>query len=167
MTPANPTVAKGLTEQFTATGTYTDGSTAEPHSQVTWASATTSVATINTPAAGLATDAGHGHDRDHRHPGRRHQPERHADGHRRRVDVDRGGAGEPVRAKGLTEQFTATGTYTDGSTADLTTQVTWASGTTSVATISTRRQPGLAHAWPPARPQSPPPSAGSPARATP
>ena len=27
MTPANPTVAKGLTEQFTATGTYTDGST--------------------------------------------------------------------------------------------------------------------------------------------
>ena len=27
MTPANPSVAKGLTEQFTATGTYTDGST--------------------------------------------------------------------------------------------------------------------------------------------
>ena len=31
MTPANPSVAKGLTQQFTATGTYTDSSHAEPH----------------------------------------------------------------------------------------------------------------------------------------
>ena len=38
MTPANPTVAKGLTEQFTATGTYSDGTTADLTSQVTWAS---------------------------------------------------------------------------------------------------------------------------------
>ena len=27
VTPANPSIAKGLTEQFTATGTYTDDST--------------------------------------------------------------------------------------------------------------------------------------------
>ena len=48
-------------------------------------------------------------------------------------------------AKGLTEQFTATGTYTDGSTANLTTQVTWVSATTSVATISnTTGSQGLA-----------------------
>ncbi len=52
LTPANPSVAKGLTQQFTATGTYTDGSTANLTGSVTWASATTSVATIN--STGLA-----------------------------------------------------------------------------------------------------------------
>ncbi len=52
LSPTNPTVAKGLTEQFTATGTYTDGSTANLTTQVTWASATPSVATIS--STGLA-----------------------------------------------------------------------------------------------------------------
>jgi hypothetical protein len=53
VTPANPTVAAGLTQQFTATGTYSDNSTHDLTGQVTWASATTSVATID--AAGKAT----------------------------------------------------------------------------------------------------------------
>lgn len=53
VTPANPSVAKGLTQQFTATGTYSDNSTQDLTSQVTWASATPTVATIT--AAGLAT----------------------------------------------------------------------------------------------------------------
>ena len=53
VTPANPSVAKGKTEPFTATGTFSDNSTQDLTSQVTWASATTSVATIT--AAGLAT----------------------------------------------------------------------------------------------------------------
>ena len=53
VTPANPSVPKGLTQQFTATGTFSDNSTQNLTSQVTWASATTSVATIT--AAGLAT----------------------------------------------------------------------------------------------------------------
>jgi hypothetical protein len=37
---------------------------------------------------------------------------------------------------GSTQQFTATGTYSDGSTADITSKVTWTSDTTSAATIS-------------------------------
>ena len=45
----------------------------------------------------------------------------------------------PTIAKGTTQQFTATGTYSDSSTQDLTSQVTWASATTSVATITSRR----------------------------
>ena len=53
VTPASPSITKGLTQQFTATGTYTDSSTANLTSQVTWASATPAVATIS--AAGLAT----------------------------------------------------------------------------------------------------------------
>jgi uncharacterized protein YjdB len=52
VTPANPTVGKGLTQQFTATGTYSDNSTPNLTAQVTWASATPSVAI---GATGLAT----------------------------------------------------------------------------------------------------------------
>jgi uncharacterized protein YjdB len=37
---------------------------------------------------------------------------------------------------GTTQQFTATGHYTDNSTQDLTTQVTWASSDEAVATVS-------------------------------
>ena len=53
VTPANPSIAQGGTQQFTATGTYSDSSLQNLTSQVTWTSSTTSVATIT--AAGLAT----------------------------------------------------------------------------------------------------------------
>ena len=53
VTPTNPTVTAGGTQQFTATGTYSDSSTANITTQVTWSSSKTSVATINT--SGLAT----------------------------------------------------------------------------------------------------------------
>ena len=57
VTPASPdnsaNLAIGATQQFTATGTYSDGSTADISSQVTWNSDTTSVATID--SNGLAT----------------------------------------------------------------------------------------------------------------
>jgi trimeric autotransporter adhesin len=37
---------------------------------------------------------------------------------------------------GLSQQYTATGTYSNGSTADITSQVTWKSSSTTIATIS-------------------------------
>ena len=58
-----------MTQQFTATGTYSDNSTQNLTSQVTWASATTSVATIT--AAGLATAVATGTSDDQRHARRR------------------------------------------------------------------------------------------------
>lgn len=51
--PTNTTVTTGLTSQFTATGTFQDGTTQDLTTLVTWTSSTTTVATINT--AGLAT----------------------------------------------------------------------------------------------------------------
>ena len=117
VTPANPSVAKGLTEQFTATATYTDGSTANLTTSVTWASSNTAIATIST--AGLASTLATGSST---------------------ITATLGSVSgtttltvtpavltsiavtpaNPSVAKGLTEQFTATGTYTDGSTANLT-----------------------------------------------
>ncbi len=53
VTPANPSVATGATQQFTATGTYSDNSTKDITSQASWTSAAPTTATINT--AGLVT----------------------------------------------------------------------------------------------------------------
>ena len=134
VTPANPSIAKGLTEQFTATGTYSDSSTQNLTSQVTWASGTTATATIGT--GGLATGAGVGTST---------------------ISATSGSVvgstvltvtaaplqsiavtpANPSIAKGLTQQFTATGTYSDSSTKNVTASVTWASGTTATATIAT------------------------------
>ncbi len=136
--PVNPSVVKGLTEQFTAMGTYTDGTTANLTNQVSWASGTASVATISNSAGnqGLASTLAVG---------------------TTAITASLSGITSaidtltvtppalasitvapviPSVAKGLTEQFTAMGTYSDGTTANLTNQVTWASGTASVATIS-------------------------------
>ncbi len=53
VTAAAPTVAAGKIDQFTATGTYPDGSTSNITSSVTWSSSNTNVATIS--STGLAT----------------------------------------------------------------------------------------------------------------
>jgi len=133
LSPANPSVPKGETEQFTATGTYSDNSTQNLTSQVTWASATTSVATIT--VAGLATAGATGTSTISATLSRITGS----------TVLTVGAAvlqlialtpSSPSIAKGETEQFTATGTYSDNSTQDLTSLVTWASATTSVATIS-------------------------------
>ncbi len=58
VTPAQRSIAVGATQQFTATGFYSDGSTQNLTSSVTWSSNPTTVATINT--TGLATGAGQG-----------------------------------------------------------------------------------------------------------
>ena len=57
--PASPANLKvGSNQQFSATGTYSDGSTADITSKVTWASDTTSAATIS--SSGLATSVAPG-----------------------------------------------------------------------------------------------------------
>jgi plastocyanin len=51
--PANPTITAGSNDGFTAKGNFSDNSTQDLTSQVTWASANTAVATIN--SSGIAT----------------------------------------------------------------------------------------------------------------
>jgi uncharacterized protein YjdB len=53
ISPANPTIQAGGVQQFTATGTYSDGSTKNITPQVSWSSSNTGVATIDN--SGLAT----------------------------------------------------------------------------------------------------------------
>src|SRR5205085_1052544 len=58
ISPPNPTIALGATQQFVATGTYTNGSTQDLTSAASWGSSSTAVATI--AAGGLATGQGAG-----------------------------------------------------------------------------------------------------------
>jgi hypothetical protein len=137
--PSNATTALGIPQQFTATGTYTDGSTQNITSSVTWASANTSVATISNAAGskGLATTVSTGFTNiSATHP---------ASGvfastiftvtSAALVSISLTPA-HSSKALGLTQQFTATGTYTDATTQDISSSVTWSSSSTATATIS-------------------------------
>jgi uncharacterized protein YjdB len=53
ITPANPSMAAGISQQFAASGTYSDGTTRDITTQVTWSSSNISVATVN--SSGLVT----------------------------------------------------------------------------------------------------------------
>ena len=58
VSPVADSIAQGKTEQFTATGTYSDLSTENLTDSVTWASSDTATATVST--TGLATGVGTG-----------------------------------------------------------------------------------------------------------
>jgi uncharacterized protein YjdB len=133
VTPASGSLAKGLTLLHTATGTYTDGSTANITATVTWTSSTTSVATIN--ASGLATAVAMGTSTITATQGAINNSKTFTVTAPVLVSIAVTPATGSV-AKGLTLQYTATGTYTDGSTANLTATVTWTSSASSVATIN-------------------------------
>lgn len=144
ISPAAATILAGTTQQYTATGYYSNGSIS-PGLNVSWRSSASSVATINATgtatalavgatsitatALGVTSSSG-------------------------TLDVQQlvsisVSPVNPTVPLGGTQQFAATGTYKnpDGSTmvgmsGDLTNQVTWAAGSTSIATFSTST-PGL------------------------
>lgn len=137
VSPEEPSVPEGVPQQFTATGTFTDGSMADITTQVTWDSSDTGVATISnaTGSEGRASTAGLG---------------------TTTISATSGAIGDsttltvtdavlesinvtpPDRtlSLGLTQQYTAVGTFTDGSTQALTSAVLWESSDETVATIS-------------------------------
>src|SRR5207249_3005205 len=133
VTPATASVFAGKTQPFTATGTFSDGSTANLTGTATWQSSNTTVATVN--GAGLAAGLAAG-----------------------TVTITATQSGKsgtatltvaalvlqsitvtPATASisgGQSQQFIATGVFSDGSSADLTGTATWKSSNTRVATVS-------------------------------
>jgi hypothetical protein len=139
VSPATASVAVGATQQFTATATYSDGSTANVSSTAAWTVATTSVATIS--SAGLSTAVATG-----------------STAVTASLSGVSGSATLTVTktvtavavtpnpasiAMGATQQFTATATYSDGSTANVSSTAAWTAANADVATISSS---GLASA---------------------
>ena len=137
ISPANQTIAVGTTQQFTATGYYSNGSVM-PNITVSWSSSAVSVATIN-GTTGVATGVAVG---------------------TTTISATAGGLTATTIALnvnqltaititplnqtiaiGATEQYDAMGTFLNPggttTTSDITAQVTWTSGSTAVATFST------------------------------
>ena len=134
VTPATPSIGKGTTQQFTATGTYSDTSTADITNQVKWSSAISAVATIN--ASGLATGVATGTSNITASLGAISSPSDLLTVTAPTLQSIAVTPSSPSIVTGGTLQLTATGTYSDTSTANITSQVTWSSATSSVATIN-------------------------------
>ena len=139
VSPTAASVPNGETQQFSATGHYSDGSTSDLTDTVTWSSSSNSVATVSNTSGsqGLVTATGTG-----AATVTATDPSSLLDGTAVvtvlpavlvAVTVS-----PPVTSipNGDTLPFTATGHYSDGSTSDLTSTVTWSSSDTSVATVS-------------------------------
>jgi uncharacterized protein YjdB len=142
VTPANPSIAKGRTQAFVATGTYSDNSIQNLTTAVTWSSSVTNVATISNIAGseGLATSSNMGSTGTTTITAT--FPATTISGSTVltvtpavlvSLAID---PPNPSVALGRSQPFTATGTYSDASVADLTNVVTWSSSMTNVATIS-------------------------------
>ena len=133
VTPLSPSIlAIDGTQQFDAVGTYADGTTADISNQVTWNSDTTATATISSNGLASGVVAGTAN-----------------------ISATLDGVTSPNvlltveavtsiavapsspanLAVGGAQQFTATATFTDGTTEDITSQVTWASDNTAIAQI--------------------------------
>lgn len=137
ISPTDPVVPLGVTQAFTATGVFGDGSRQDLTAQVAWTSDAEGVATIS--AAGVATPVAQG---------------------TATIGASMSTGGGPVTAStsitvtsevltaivvdppsatvaaGTPAAFTATGIYSDASTQDLTALVAWSSSDPAVATIS-------------------------------
>jgi len=138
VTPPNPSIANGLTEQFTATGTFTDNTTQDLTAAVTWASSDSSIATVSNASGsnGLATAAGVGTTGITASLGQVVSPAATLTVTAATLVSIQLTPSSATIANGTTQAFTATGTYSDNSVQDLTASVTWASSAPSIATVS-------------------------------
>jgi hypothetical protein len=135
--PAATSVPIGAAVGLTAKGTFSDGTTRDVTSEVAWASNNDAIATVSNAAGNAGTVTGV------------------TAGDASITATSMGVLGKalvsvvaatlkaidvsPANASitaGLRSNYTATGTYSDGSKVDLTTQVTWSTANTTVATIS-------------------------------
>jgi uncharacterized protein YjdB len=132
VTPASVFLKVGETEQFTANGTTVNGDSKDVTSTAKWTSSSDSIATVS---AGLATAVTAGNA----------TLTASQDGIERTAGVIVNTLGlttisitprAPTVTSGSTVSLTATGTFEDNSTKNLTTQVGWTSSATSIATVN-------------------------------
>ena len=123
----------GGTQQVTATGTYTDGTTHDLTSSVTWASSPEGILNLNSTglATGKAVGAATISATSNSISGTNQLTVSSAA--LRSIAVAASKSNIPL---GTSQQVTATGTYTDGTTQDLTSSVTWTSSPAGILNLS-------------------------------
>jgi hypothetical protein len=134
LSPTNATIKQSTTQQYTATATFGNNSTGDATTQVTWTSSVPNIATIN--SAGLAT-AGTtlGQTTIQAKSGSVIATTRLTVSNKTITSISINPS-NTVMTSGSSQQFTATGTFSDGSTGDVTTSVSWSSSNTAVATVT-------------------------------
>jgi hypothetical protein len=133
--PANPSLMAGAQQQFTATGTFSDGSSQDMSSAVAWSSSAADVMTVDNQGHATA----------------------HSSAGTATISATDGSSGvtgsttatvtapvlqsiavtpaNPSVAAGAQQQFTATGTFSDGSSKDVTGAVSWSSSATDALAV--------------------------------
>jgi len=139
VSPTAVTIAQGTAAEFSAIATLADGSTQDITSSVTWVSTAPTIATVSNTlgSAGWATGLA---------PGAATIAASFpgvfaSDGLTvTNATLSSLAIATPATAQnialGTTQQYTVTGTFSDSSTQDLSTQVTWTSSDTGVAVIN-------------------------------
>jgi hypothetical protein len=145
VTPATASIANGTNQQFIATGTFSDTSTHDLTQSVTWYSSATSATISNTAGSnGRATAAAVGTTTITASSGTiTSNPAILTVTAATLVSLVITPA-NPILAFGAVKQLTATGTFSDNTTQNMTTSVIWGSSVPSVATISNTGSNGLA-----------------------
>ena len=138
ITPAITSLNVGATQQLTATGKYSDGSSKDLTSTVTWSSSSANLATVS--SGGLVTGMTSGNVTI--------TAANKAISSSLKLSIDAVVPPPPslssititpsITSLGIdaTQQLAATGKYSDGSSKDLTSTVTWSSSSNSLATVS-------------------------------
>lgn len=142
VTPTNPSLTVGATEQFTATGKLSNGTTRNLTSSATWTSSSAGIASVQSAgqhapglAVGLAAGSAMITATFERHSARTMVSVTSAT-----VSSIFVSPAATTLTVGGTEQFTASATYTNGTTQNVTASATWSSSNTGVATVESEGQ---------------------------
>ncbi|WP_229833426.1 Ig-like domain-containing protein, partial [Alishewanella longhuensis] len=133
ISPVNPSIAAGLSQQFTALGIYADGTSVDISNKVSWTSATTTVATVNALGLTQALQTGSSVIRASFVGKTASSLLTVTDAELISFSI------EPLDASiaaGLSQQFTATGVYSDGSIANISGNVVWQSSDPVIAVMA-------------------------------
>lgn len=142
VTPTNPSVVNTLTRQFNATGVYSDGTSADLTTVVQWSSDNVVVASMNasrTLSSGMATALSAGTSLIRAAFAEVQGSSTLTVTAATLVSIDVS-PGTASAFENETEQFTAMGTYSDGSTEIITDAVVWTSGNTAIAAMNVSGQ---------------------------
>ncbi len=134
ISPLNATIKQATTQQYAATATFGNNTSGDATTQVTWSSSVTNIATIN--AAGLAT-AGSilGQTTIQAKSGSVIATTLLVVSNKTITSIAINPSNTTL-SSGSTQQFSATATYSDGTTGDVTSSVSWTSSNTAVASIT-------------------------------
>lgn len=138
VTPATVSIAKGATQQFKATGKYSDDSIKDLTNQVSWSSSDEAVAMVDAKGLGMGMAKGEATisagftDGDAKITGKATLSVTDADVTLTAIAIT---PATPAVAKGTMMDLVATGTYSDGTTKDVTGEAAWTTSDDAVATV--------------------------------